>query len=433
MIEKHVDGLLNGKDFGAINRETVFSILEKHRSKIPQEIWCASLARFNKAFTEFYAPEGALKDTATSAFFVHTRRHRNGDSDISEESLRHLDDSSRFFPILDPKYRIPEKDVEVLWNALPPFRTGEISGIANGKQINCAIISVPLTPQSLEDCSSSATKRADYARPRILQAASFAKKMGAKFIGLGETLASLTRHGKILQSQFPEIKVTTGHAFTTHFMTEWTQYAAKAAGIKLEDSQITIIGAGGSIGKAMTEILLDQGVERLNLHDKENMRGVLEEKQEEISERYPNKKIKITAENDNLKEACVGSRIVLVAASAPTPFIKAEHLDKGTFIINDSQPPSITREEARKGNSVDLWVLAKLPEGFVDTFDSGLWDGDWTCALEVVALEVEGEKALETVGPVTTQRVKEFGEIAKKIGIGLASAQSWGIKEKNLQ
>jgi predicted amino acid dehydrogenase len=423
--------LVNGVENRGINRGAVFSILEKYREKIPPNVWATSLDKIDRAFEEFKASREQLKGQATSAFFVHTRRDMNGSSNI-DNSFELLDDSAKYLPILAFKYGIPDRDVEKLLNSLPPLKIGEIKGIIGNKKINCAIISVPITPKSLDNCSRQSEKL-NYARPRISQAAELADRMGANIIGLGETLASLTHHGTVLQKEFPDKSITTGHAFTTYFMKEWTKFVAEKAGLDLKKSPITIIGANGSIGFAITQMLLLEGASKLRLHDKEDAIGAMHAKSEEIHKMFPDVEIKITGGDDNLKEACKGSRIVLVAASAPKPFIKAEHLDRGTFVINDSQPPSITREEAQKAGSTTLWVAGSLPGGVTNTFDNGLVNGEWTCALEVLALEALDEKPFDTVDRVTPQRVIEAGKVARKLGIALAPPQSWGVIEAGLQ
>lgn len=423
---------LNASERGEarINRDTVFSILRKYETEVPQDVWAKSSDIIDRAFEEFSALEEVRGMAATSAFLVHTRRNRVNSAETDDES-RQLDDSARCLPILDPQYGIKEKEVELLWNSLPPFKVGEVNGVLNGKEIKCAIISVPITPYGLESCDS-ATKRTNYTRPRISQAAILAEKMGAKIIGLGETLASLTMHGKKLQEQFPERKVTTGHAFTAHFMNEWTKLAAREQGTEIAKSCVTIIGANGAIGSAITKVLLEEGVGELRLHDNENMTGALRKKAEEIEKENPSltKKIKVTGGNQKLKEACQGSKIVLVAASTSGPFIKSEHLDPGTIVINDSQPPGITRKEAKKAKATTLWVVGSLPQGVKNTFNSGLIGGaDWTCLLEVLAHEVFPE-AFEAVGPVTVERVRKAKEMARDLGMGLPQPQSWGVREE---
>lgn len=415
----------NWVDSGGGNRRDAFSVLEKYGGKVPRDVLLESRKIIYKAFDDYGDPSERLKGTATSAFFLHTRRNKKNGVD-TDESFKHLDDSTRLLPVLDPKHGIAEEDVELLWNLLPPLKIGEVKGRLGGKEVSCALISIPITPRGLESCNS-ASERAVYARPRIFRGAEFAEKIGAKVIGLGETLASLTRHGEKLQERLSsEVKITTGHAFTTYFMNEWAKFAAQKLGASLQDSQVTIIGAHGSIGTAMTEMLTEQGVGKLNLHDIGDVVGALVKKARALGIEG---KTKITGGNENLREACRGSRIVLVVASAPRPFIRSEHLDRGTFIINDSQPPGITREEAKKADSTTLWVVGNLPQEVKNTFDSGLVGAEWTCLLEVLALEALGSDILETVGPVTPERVKKAGEIAQKLGIKLAMPQSWGARE----
>lgn len=421
-----VDSVLPRWRENGISGKIVFEIFKKYDGKLPSAILDTSITRVNQAFRDFYVP-GEGMDIANCAFLVHTRRNKGPDADVTGNVFKQLDDSSRCLPILDPYYGMKEEDVELLWNSLPPFRVGEVRGVLNGKKIKCVIISVPITPQALEDCTN-ATARVNYARSRISEASGLARKMGAEFLGLGETLASLTRHGEVLQEQFHGIKFTTGHAFTTYFMNEWVKFVAEKSEIRLEDSQVTIIGANGSIGSAMTEMLLEQGVGKLRLHDNDNMIGALRKRAEAIIRKHPdlNGKIGVTGGNGNLKEACRGSKIVLVAASAPKPFIKSEHLDPGTFIINDSQPPGITYEEAKKADSTTLWVVGGLPPGLENTFDSGLVGAEWTCLLEVLALHACSLRMTETTGRVNYERMREAGKIAQKLGMGLPAPQSWG-------
>ncbi|MDP2637962.1 MAG: hypothetical protein Q8P26_02795 [Candidatus Levybacteria bacterium] len=412
-----------------MNPESVYSTLKKYEGKLPQDVWNTSLANIHEAFANFNASERELRGTATSAFFVHTRRHRGSDTDVKSKVFEQLDDSSRCLPILDPKYGMQEEDVELLWNSMPPFRVGEVNGISDGKEIKCAIISVPITPKGLEG-NSSHTSRMNYARPRISQATELAQKMGAKTVGLGETLAALTNHGLSLQKNIKDLEVVTGHAFTVAFMNEITKQTAQDLKEDLRNLKITIVGAYGSIGSAMTEILLREGARRLSLHDKEDRIGSLEARRMKILENYPDAQIGVTGGNSSLRDACRESRIVEVAASAPEPFIKGEHVDPGTIVINDSQPPSMTVEEAKKGKSKTIWVVGMLPHGFVNTFHYGLNQAEWTCLLEVIARDI-GEKEIEGTGPVNPERAAKAWKVAQKLGMRLASPQSWG-KVENL-
>ncbi len=409
-------------------KEYIGFILDKYKGTIPENVWNESISIIDKAFRENENPS----ETATSAFFVHTRRYRKTNVNVDGEVFKHLDDSTRCLPILDPKHGMTEEDVELLWNSMPPFKVGEVKGTLNGKDIKCAIISIPITPYALEQHNGTAS-RVNYARSRIIQAAELAKRMGAKTVGLGETLASLTDHGTKLKEKVSDVAVVTGHDFTTDFMNEIYNQTARDLDIDPRESQTTVIGAFGSIGTAMTEVLLAEGVRKFHLHDRKIMITALEKRKNEILERadgrgkklYPNAQIEITGGDDQLKKACEGSKIVLVAASAPEPFIKAEHVDPGTVIINDSQPPSMTSKEAKRGRAKTIWVVGKLPDGFKNTFNYGLvGNAEWTCLLEVIATDAGGYTA-ET-GRVTLERATCAREARRKLKIGLASPQSWG-------
>lgn len=417
---------LNPREDSIKNREVIFSILKKYEGNIPQDVWKSSLTIISNAFEDFHAPQEGLKDIASSVFLVHTRRYKRENTDVGGEAFTQLDDSTRCIPFLDPKYGMVEGDVERLWNSMPPFKVGEVRGMLNGKPINCAIISVPITPKALDECGR-ASKRRDYARPRIVDAAELAKKMGARIIGLGETLAALTNHGRSLEQNIQDVKFTTGHAFTVAFMNKITEQAAKTLEIDLKRSQVTIIGANGSIGSAMIEMLLEQGVGGLNLHDTAIMKSALRSTREKILSRCS--RVKVTGGNEELREACRGSRIMLIASSAPEPFIKGEYLDPGTIVINDAQPPGMTLEEAKKKGET-IWVAGTLPEALSDSFNCGLIGrAEWTCLLETLARDA-GENSFEGTGPVDHQRAAKAWETATKLGMRIAPYQSWGVLAK---
>lgn len=433
------------------NRNDVMSLLESNRSHIPNEVWDRNVGRINKAFSEFETPT----DKVTSAFFVHTRRLRTGEPGM-ETAEEYLDDSSRTLDILHPRHGISEKVVEDIWGKLPPRKVGEISGTMKvreisgkmkEKDITTGIFSVPVTPTGLDvnigAADRSAAKRGKYARPRIYATGDLAIRMGAQTIGLGETLAALTWHGKTLQERFDETKIVTGHNFTAAYMEKWAKYGADQLGVILTETQVTIIGAAGSIGTAMTDWAVENGIGFENdgyafvLHDVSTKRDTLERRADEIGNRYPELKDKIkvvTGDTDEeLKEANSGSRIILIASSAPKPFIRAEHLDEGSFVVNDSQPPAITLDEAKRANSKLVFVTGQLPEGMTNDFDYGLIDrAEWSCALEVLATDVlgkEGKEAMETSGAVNRERVKKAKLIIDELGMDISgTAQAWGEK-----
>jgi predicted amino acid dehydrogenase len=408
------------------------SLLAEYKENIPPLVFEQSMEIIDQAHADFVAPRESLAGKADQAFFVFTRRHREQGDPITDE-FRAFDDSTRAIPALNPDYGIPEGVVDSIWNNLPPFHVGQLTGELNGKPVNCAIISVQITPTRLvAEGGRSMSGPSEYARPRIMEAADLADRMGAGVWGLGETLAALTKHGTRVKDEYPGVEITTGHAFTTYFSYETIKDGAARMGTTLDQEDLTIIGVG-SIGSAVMRMAIEDGVGGLHLHDKTVMRGRLEKTKAEIEEAYPHLrgKIRITAGNDQLKDAFAGSRIGFIASSEPRPFIKAEHIEPGTWLVNDAMPAGVTRSEALKADSTTAWVVSKRPITLRNSFDTGLVDGgEWTCQMETVVLGViDQEDRFETVGPVTTERARAAGKVAEKYGIGLTEPQSWGVLE----
>jgi predicted amino acid dehydrogenase len=402
---------------------TINTLARTHSRTIPPEAIRLTRDRINSAFDEYKNPT----KTADSAFLLHTRR--------SADSHPALDDSGRCLPAFALEYGVSEDVVEQAWRLTPPFEVGRIAGLMpNGEAVECTTISVPITPQALKEASlGSATGAARYARPLVEQATDLAMRMGATTIGLGETLAATTHHGKVLEKRFPNADIVTGHQATTYFMGEWTKEAARALGVDLSKIPVAVVGANGSIGKAMTDFLLEQGVGELYLHDRDNpeIMNALLKRAKDIVKEYPllKGKIHVSGGDDNLGAALKPTRLGLVAAAFERPTIKADHLSRGTILVNDSMPPGITNEEARRAGSETIWVVGKMPLGMYDTAAGfGLIDNaQWTCGIEVILKAALGSGSFESVGPVTPERVKAIGKILTDLNMNeLPTPQAWG-------
>lgn len=411
---------------------TRFSHLASYLNAPELEI-SEGIEKIQRAYNDFYAEDVHETKMCTSAFLIHSRRNPDDLENYDPEIVTMVDDIGLIFPALQRKYGstpLIENEIDKFWNSLPPFEVGKTEGILpDGTPISMSLISVPITPKGLEERNGSLAKRAKYARKRIEDATKLAEKFGAQIVGLGEVLGSLTDHGKVLQRSFPDIKIATGHSGTTYYIAEWVKYFA--GNENLADVPITIIGAEGAIGRAVTDIITEFGVRNISLHDKEDKLGGLVKKQRELEDQFSDISISIHTGDKDLKAACQGKKIIISAASATQPFITAEHLDEGTYIIDDSQPTVVTRQEADKKKCTLVWPLGKHPEGIERDFPYGpiTLDADFGCALEVMMLHTlpkDKRDAFESTGKVDIQKVKMIEKLAKNLDLGLPSPQSFG-------
>lgn len=128
-----------------------------------------------------------------------------------------------------------------------------------------------------------------------------------------------------------------------------------------------------------------------------------------------------------LEDACQQGELLLSMASAPWPFMDRGHLAGKLGHVDDSQPPCTTRVEANAAKTPLAWVLLQLPPGFIKTFDYGLEDNaDFTCAMEVLAMQMNGGVDYATTGPVDPEKVKKINAIAEHLGLQVPTLQSFG-------
>jgi len=101
------------------------------------------------------------------------------------------------------------------------------------------------------------------AMSEIKAAAQLAKERGAKIIGLGAYTSVVTRGGLYLKDdELPAL--TTGNSYTAFAAKQSIETALKMTGRDLSTSCAVVVGATGSIGRAIS-IMLSQDVEKLTL------------------------------------------------------------------------------------------------------------------------------------------------------------------------
>lgn len=402
---------------------------------IPQEQVQASRQRIRKAFEESRMSPQELRARypgVTSAFLVHTRTMESPDGYLPE-----LDDTRRVLPALDRAYGLDPQKIRTIWEHMPSFVAGQMLGTITDQQgqakpVNCAIISVQITPDGLMDAKKDGgfSGPSKYAQGAIHQAARLGTNLGAEITGLGEVLATLTNHGRSLQAESPDMKFTTGHAFTTLLIWKWTEKAAELKGKDLSELTLMINGANGSIGKSTLGVLGEKAG-RLLLHEQDESRahalrnaidkGKLPDSQG-LKEKMERGEIEFSWGEEMLAVSCKKADIITSSVTAYN-HIRAEHLKPGTFIVDDSQPPSVLREEAEKAGAYVFWVVGHLP-GIVRTFDYGLREGgEWGCAMEAMIGQATG---FNHVGPVTKETVLQAEQLAHHYFAGVAEPQSFG-------
>ncbi|HET7116836.1 MAG TPA: hypothetical protein VFI29_10115, partial [Hanamia sp.] len=89
---------------------------------------------------------------------------------------------------------------------------------------------------------------------KVISAASYAKKMGAKIVTLGG-FTSIVLEGNVDSLSSTETKFTTGNTLTAAYVVKGLEKAAIQSGITLNESNVLIVGGTGDIGMACINYL----------------------------------------------------------------------------------------------------------------------------------------------------------------------------------
>lgn len=340
--------------------------------------------------------------TADFVFLVHARV---------------LEDAYLQFPIL----RVLPRDwvvwiLQHLWPVVGPEITIE------GSDLKGRTVFVSLTVEMmLEDYN--------LARERIQEAVDTSRRLGAKYLGPGALLPSLTGLGRSLRGN--GMVISTGHTATSLLGSQQLLAALSRVGVAPRMATVAVAGVG-SIGQAVTRQLAGR-VHELILVDLGSKSGRLGRLKTEI-EGLTRTQVTVhtvegpTKERDYavLKQADG----VFTATSEPISWLKASMLKPGAVVVDDSQPLAMSEQEAAKHGGIVLQVLAKMPG--VDChfwFDRGVGRRyQYTCLAETVALAQHGNGTIGVVGPVTSGATERIGWLLAEAGYDKLVFVSFGRK-----
>lgn len=172
--------------------------------------------------------------------------------------------------------KMPETVVDQFVKLIPPLNVAHITGIKSktGKEIEGYFIALPLTARQI------LTLPLEKVLKKIIKACRMAEDLGAKIIGLG-AFTSVVGDKGITIAREVDIPVTTGNSYTVATAIEGVKLAAGKMGHRLDNSTLVVVGATGSIGRAVSlmmsrdvkhMILVARNIERLELLKEELQR-----------------------------------------------------------------------------------------------------------------------------------------------------------------
>lgn len=311
--------------------------------------------------------------------------------------------------------RIPKRIVESMIKRRKPWAISEITGIKSktGSEAVGWFVVVPLLPSQILNL------RKKYVVKKIIKGADMAAKMGARIVGLGAFTALVGGAGKEI-ADASEIAVTTGNTYTVATAIEGAEKASAMMGINLPEATVAIIGATGSIGKTVTNILSREAKTMYLVGRDLKKLAVLKEEMD------TNSHIKITT---NVPEAVRQADVIVSVSSAVDVIIDPADIKPGAVVCDVARPRDIAEIVAEMRNDVLVidGGVVKVPGNIDFNFDIGLPRGlALACMAETMILALEGRYEDYTIGrDITVDQVSEMQALARKHGFELAGFRSF--------
>ncbi len=326
-----------------------------------------------------------------------------------------LEDLYRKFSWAD---KVPDKVLERFVRMIPPVKASHITGIKSktGKEIEGFFVGVTLTSRQM------LTLPTEKVIKKIIKAGKKAEELGADIVGLGAFTSVVGDKGITIANEL-DIPVTTGNSYTVATSIEGTKLAAKKMGHKLEDSTMTVIGATGSIGRAVS-LILSMDVKKINLVARNQVKlGALEK---EIKEVNPSLEVMYTS---NVSEAVGQSQLIISASGAVQSLIDPSALQPGSVVCDVARPRDVAVKVGKERDDVLVIEggIVEVPGPVNFNFKFGYPPGTaYACMAETMMLTLEDRFEDYSLGPIIEiNKVRETLVMAKKHGFKLAGLRSF--------
>ncbi|MBY4206604.1 aminotransferase class III-fold pyridoxal phosphate-dependent enzyme [Rhodococcus fascians] len=320
--------------------------------------------------------------------------------------------------------------------------SGRVSGFGDATA-HGDLIGLPYTSQQLLQLPT------ERALAVVGGAVELAISRGATVVGLGGYSSVITGNGLGLGATSRPI--TTGNTFTAAASLRAVRRVCQERGIDVARARVTILGAGGAIGRTIGKQLVCE-VGSIALVGRRGENSVIAPKlwaaaQEMVASAGGGSGdlAVAAAEVDGDLDDLIRSRhiefftdpvaavrdslIVIAATSAPQSLIDPTDLMQGAIVCDVAQPPNIGRDV--RGERPDVTVfdggIVRVPSGSDFGLTYGLAPGlTYACMAETMLIALSGEFALRSIGTTLDgENVERLGALADVHGFTLAEATRW--------
>ena len=323
-------------------------------------------------------------------------------------------------PLFKPLKALPKKLVEESAAKFPPFFVCKATGIKtpSGKEAIGYFYGMGATPKMMMKLPPEHFYR------QMKQIARMASEKGAKIVGLGAFTSVIGDAGVSVAKDSP-IAITTGNSYTIWALYETVKLGAEKLGINIPTAKVMVIGATGSIGKAITRMIAEVVPEIVLVAPKpERLMELARLLESQAKKENRNLVVNVATSPD---EFLPDVDIVVASTSAQGGIINVMNLKPGALVCDVAMPPDVSKEEAGKRD--DILVIASgeilVPGDIHWGLDFGLPKNTaFACLSETILLALEGRFENYTLGrEIDPNKVREIG---KKHGFGLAPILSFG-------
>ena len=321
-------------------------------------------------------------------------------------------DMARKYPFLRV---LPESVLEALLKRMSPKVISEITGVrsAVGAEAHGWFVGCPLTPRQFLDLPQ------DFVLDKIIRAAQVARDLGAKVVGLGAMTAVVADAGLTVDRSV-DIAVTTGNSYTVWTAVEGAKRAAQMMGARVEEAQVAVMGATGSIGQVCVRIMAQEvPVVTLIGRSEERLAGLAASVDGKAQVKYT------TDAAAGLREA----DIVITVTSAVDTVVPGEALKPGAVVCDVARPRDVSRQVAEQ--RPDVLVIeggaVEVPGEADFHFNFGFPPKTaYACMAETMILALEQRYESFSLGrALSLGQVREIAALGEKHGFKLAGFRSF--------
>jgi fatty aldehyde-generating acyl-ACP reductase len=318
-------------------------------------------------------------------------------------------DFARKFPLLR---FLPPGLVERAFHAVPPFEASTITGIVSvtGARAEGCFVALPWTPRVL------LAAPVDLVARRLIQAGRIAERLGAGIVGL-TAFTKIAGDRGISVARALRAGVTTGNSLTAATAVDGAFLGAARMGIDVRQARVVVVGATGSIGVAVSQMLAKRAGDLVLVarsHDR----------LEELAERLRSSTQAAISITSDIGGAVRTADLVITVSSSTDVLLQPEDLRSGSVICDVARPRNVSRlvYERRDDVLVIDGGVIDVPGPVDFGLDFGFPPGSCeACMAETMLLALEHRYEDYTLGPdVELAKVEEIRALMQKHGFRLS-------------